>query len=186
MTTAKRFASLLALTLLALVINLQAQTPAGQASQGQDGVEQGKASAEAVEPPPPLAVGPISGEGTSGKISKFTGANSIGNSIITENTGRIGINITPPTARLHVNAATPAPLANNGTAAIPLLQTSGGKGGKTTALGKHGGQGANILLMAGNGGDAGAGAINGQGGSITLQPGLPGAGALLALRAASF
>ena len=131
--------------------------------------------------PTPQAVGPITGQGTAGKLAKFTGANAIDASLITENTGKIGLNIAPPAARLHVNGATPPPLATGGTAATPLLKTSGGKGGNTTGTtGQKGGSGASLSLVAGNGGDAPAGSQNGFGGSITLQPGSGGAGAGIA------
>jgi hypothetical protein len=128
--------------------------------------------------PTPQAVGPITGQGTAGKLAKFTGANSIDASLITESTGKIGLNIAPPAARLHVNGPTPPPLDAGGTAATPLLQTSGGKGGSTTGTdGRKAGPGASLLLVAGNGGDAPAGSQNGSGGSITLQPGAGGGGA---------
>jgi trimeric autotransporter adhesin len=117
------------------------------------------------------------GSGTPGKIAKFTAATVLGDSVLTENAKRIGVNISPPTATLHVNGSQPAAQsANNGTAAATLLQTSGGKGGNTTASGKTGGKGASISLLAGAGGDAAAGGTNGAGGSIVLQPGSPGTG----------
>jgi hypothetical protein len=149
MTTAKRFALLLTLSLYALSINLQAQTPAGQ-----DSTEQRKAAAEADDTPTPLAVGPIDGEGTPGKISKFTGANSIGDSTMTEKPGKVGLNTEMPTATLHVNGLQPTAVATNGTNASLLLQTAGGKGGNTTGAGKSGGKGASIALAAGGVGNA--------------------------------
>lgn len=92
----------------------------------------------------PAVVGPISGQGTTGKIAKFTSANAIGDSVITENANKVGVNISP-TATLQLNAAQPAPLAANGTAATTLLQTSGGKGGNTTGTtGQVAGAGASI------------------------------------------
>ncbi len=128
--------------------------------------------------PEPNAVGTIMGEGTTGKIAKFTGANAIGSSVMTEATGRIGVNVAAPVASLHVSAPALASLATNGTAATSLLRTSGGKGGNTTGTtGQKGGTGAGLSLVAGNGGDAPAGSKRGDGGSITLQPGSRGAGA---------
>jgi hypothetical protein len=136
---------------------------------------QAQANAQTLAPDATEAT--ITGSGTNGKIAKFTGAATIGNSIITEASGKIGIG-TPgaPTARLHINGDQPADTAGDGTIASSLLRTSGGKGGKTTASGKRGGTGASLLLMAVNGGDAVAGATNGNGGSITLQPGSEGVG----------
>ena len=128
--------------------------------------------------PEPMAFGAISGEGTDGRIAKFTGANAIGDSSLTENQYKIGVNTIGPTATLHVNGLQPAPLATNGATATLLLQTSGGKGGNTTAAGKSGGSGASISLVAGNGGNAPAGSFNGSGGNITLQPGSPGTGGM--------
>jgi hypothetical protein len=119
----------------------------------------------------------ITGTGTAGKISKFTGASTIGDSVIAESANKIGISTSgAPTAKLQINAGQPAVSANNGTAATTLLQTSGGKGGDTSAAGKTGGKGASISLLAGDGGDGVSGATNGSGGSITLQPGSAGTG----------
>ena len=147
-------------------------------------IEQLTVSREAkVAGPTPQAVGPIDGEGTAGKIAKFTAANSIGDSTITETaTGRVGVGTSAaPTATLQVNAPTPAPSAINGTNAVTLLQTSGGTGGNTTAGGgKIAGNGASISLVAGNGGSAPATSKRGKGGSITLQPGSTGGGAGIA------
>lgn len=72
------------------------------------------------------------GAGTAGKIAKWTSPSNLGNSVITESAvGNVGVN-TPPTAVLHVHKAQPAPVANNSANSLPLLQTSGGKGGNTT------------------------------------------------------
>ncbi|MBV8899851.1 MAG: hypothetical protein JOY92_07040, partial [Verrucomicrobia bacterium] len=126
----------------------------------------------------PLAPTTITGSGTAGQLSKFTSSSAIGDSIVTESAGQIGVGTTTPTATLHVNnSAQPASSAGNGTAATQLLQTSGGKGGNTTGTtGQVGGAGASISLLAGTGGDAPAGSKRGNGGSITLQPGGPGGG----------
>ncbi|HJU55367.1 MAG TPA: tail fiber domain-containing protein [Pyrinomonadaceae bacterium] len=116
------------------------------------------------------------GSGTASKIAKFTAATVLGDSIMTENTGKIGINVAPPTATLHVNGLQPAPLATNGTTPAMLLQTSGGKGGNTTGSGKKAGAGASILLAAGDGGDTAPNGTKGNGGNITLRPGAAGTG----------
>ena len=147
-------------------------------------IEQITVSGAAAESgPTPQAVGPIEGEGTSGKIAKFTGPNAVGNSVITEGSGgRVGVGTTvAPTAILQVNQAQPPALATNGTNASTLLQTSGGSGGNTTAGGgKLAGAGASIALVAGNGGTAPATSKRGNGGNITLQPGTAGTGAGIA------
>lgn len=116
------------------------------------------------------------GSGTPGKISKFTAATVLGNSVMTENAKKIGVNVSP-TATLHVHGPQPpTQAAISGTGAPALLSTTGGKGGNTNGAGKTGGKGASIVLAAGQGGDAPAGGINGTGGSITLQPGSAGTG----------
>jgi hypothetical protein len=46
--------------------------------------------------------GSISGSGDSGTIALFTGTSSIGNSVITQSSGNIGINISSPQAKSHV------------------------------------------------------------------------------------
>jgi hypothetical protein len=63
----------------------------------------------------PQAVGPISGQGTAGKIAKFTGASTIGNSIITESSSKIGIGTSTPSSKLTVtaNLANPIILGKN-------------------------------------------------------------------------
>ena len=113
--------------------------------------------------------------GTPGKISKWIASDTLGDSIITEDANKIGIANQMPTATLHVDSAQPSP-AGSGTDAATLLQTSGGRGGDATTAGATAGRGADISLLAGNGGDAAQG-VSGTGGSITLQPGSPGIGA---------
>ncbi|BCM91102.1 hypothetical protein IAD21_02966 [Abditibacteriota bacterium] len=50
----------------------------------------------------PRAVGTITGEGTTGHISKFTGTNAIGDSVLFENGGKIGLGTTAPPGLLSV------------------------------------------------------------------------------------
>ncbi|HKQ53285.1 MAG TPA: hypothetical protein VJT74_13005 [Pyrinomonadaceae bacterium] len=148
-------------------------------------IEQLTVSSAAQESPAPTpqAVAAIDGQGTAGKIAKFTAVNTIGDSIITETaTRRVGVGTSAaPTATLQVNGPTLPSSANNGTNAVTLLQTSGGNGGNTTSGGgKTAGNGASISLVAGNGGSAPATSKRGKGGSITLQPGSTGGGAGIA------
>jgi Chaperone of endosialidase len=127
--------------------------------------------------PPNAAQATITGDGTAGTIPIFTGASTIEDSIITGVAKRIGINV-DPTSVLQVNGIQPTAVATEGATASTLLQTSGGKGGDTTGTsGQSAGAGASISLVAGNGGDAPAGGIRGNGGSITIQPGAIGGGA---------
>lgn len=127
----------------------------------------------AVQPDQPQAPqATITGSGTTGKIAKFTGAATIGNSIITESSSRIGINIATPAALLHVKGTQPAASAGNGTTAVNVLNVVGGKGGNTSGATATAGKGASIFLTAGDGGDATGGGTSGTGGSITLQPGI--------------
>jgi hypothetical protein len=71
--------------------------------------------ASAGEAPQPQAVGTIMGQGTTGKIAKFTGTNAIGNSIVTESNSKIGIGTATPSSKLTVqgNATSPMILGNN-------------------------------------------------------------------------
>ena len=117
-----------------------------------------------------------SSAGTPGKIAKWTAADALGDSVITEDTSKIGIASLTPTATLHVDAAQPRISLADGTNAVTLLQTSGGKGGDANGA-TTGGKGADISLLAGNGGDAPAG-TSGNGGNVTIQAGSPGSGAM--------
>jgi hypothetical protein len=132
-------------------------------------------AAQAAAAAPQESLAPT-GAGAAGKIAKWTTSSNLGNSSITEGAGgKIGVNVSP-VATLQVNGLQPAALANNGVNAPVLLQTSGGKGGNTTGADKKGGLGASLSLLAGAGGDAPSGGINGTGGNITLQPGSAGTG----------
>jgi len=88
------FRSGLAIIVLAFIsaLPLAAQAPA----------ENTNAQAATVEAVQIEAVGTITGQGTTGKIAKFTGTNSIGNSIITESSSKIGIGIATPSSKLTV------------------------------------------------------------------------------------
>ncbi len=82
-------------------------------------VDTGKQTASS---PTPTAVGTITGEGTINKVAKFTGANTIGNSTITETGGRVGIGTPSPAQSIHVV----------GTASRLRLQSTGGTSLTTT------------------------------------------------------
>lgn len=127
--------------------------------------------------PTPQAPAALTGEGTAGKIAKFTSAYQLANSVIAESAGKVGVGTTAaPTAILEINGPQPGPQPATGTDATPLLKTIGGKGGNTTTAGEIAGSGASITLLAGPGGNAHQDSTNGSGGSITLQGGLKGTG----------
>jgi hypothetical protein len=137
--------------------------------------EETKAAAPNPEPQAPAT---LKGEGTAGRIPKFTGQYLLGNSVITENDkGLLGINNTNPFALLHMYEAPQPSSITHGTAAPNLIHTTGGRGGATTSGGGWtAGRGASIVLTAGNGGDAPSGSTTGDGGSLFLRPGVPGGG----------
>jgi hypothetical protein len=123
--------------------------------------------------PAPAAIQDSSG--TTGRIAKWVATDALGDSVITEDTSKVGITTLTPTATLHVDAAQARVSLAAGTDAVTLLQTSGGKGGDANG-GNTGGRGADISLLAGNGGDAPLG-TSGEGGNVTIQAGSPGTGA---------
>ena len=72
----------------------------------------------------------------------------------------------------------PTAVATAGTTATSALTVVGGAGGATTGTtGQIAGAGAGVSLTGGQGGAAPAGSTNGNGGTLTLQGGVPGAGA---------
>ncbi len=137
-------------------------------------------SAEPAAPPSPEPQAPatLKGEGTAGRIPKFSDTYILKNSVITENDkGLLGINNTNPFALLHMYEAPQPSSATHGLAAPNLIHTTGGRGGATTSGGGWtAGRGASIVLTAGNGGDAPSGSTTGEGGSLFLRPGVPGSG----------
>jgi hypothetical protein len=130
------FRSGLAIIVLAFISAslLAAQAPA----------ENTNAQAAAVEEVQIEAVGTITGQGTTGKIAKFTGTNSIGNSIITESSSKIGIGIATPSSKLTVQgtATNPMILGNNtgSGAGVQGVSTGGGFGiiGRSSRTGVQG------------------------------------------------
>jgi len=106
--------------------------------------ENTSAQAASVEAVQIQAVGTITGQGTTGKIAKFTGTNSIGNSIITESSSKIGIGIATPSSKLTVQggATNPMILGNNtgSGAGVQGVSTGGGFGviGKSSRTGVQG------------------------------------------------
>ena len=119
----------------------------------------------------------VTGTGTAGQIAKWTGAETIGDSALTESNGKLGIGTANPVSLLHIIGSHPATSTVAGTSATEALHVSGAKGGDTSGSGQTAGNGANIVLRAGDGGDAPAG-TSGRGGFVTIQPGAPGVGAI--------
>ena len=64
--------------------------------------DEGKDASAPSPSPSPAAVAGITGTGTAGKVAKFTGANSIGDSIITESAGKVGVGTPSPQQSIHV------------------------------------------------------------------------------------
>jgi hypothetical protein len=86
-------------------------------------------------------------------------------------------NITTIAGDLVVTGIQPASVATNGTLASSHLIT-GAKGGNTSGTtGQTAGNGGNIYITAGAGGDAPAGSTNGWGGSVVIDGGVAGSGA---------
>ena len=84
---------------------------------------------EAAMTPTPYAVqANITGGGTAGKIAKFTGGATIGNSVITESAGKIGIGTAAPASKLTVTSA-----AANSPAILSANNAAGGIGVKGTS-----------------------------------------------------
>ena len=141
--------------------------------------ESAPAEAPSAAGPTPQTVGTITGEGSSGKLAKFTGANAIANSGVTEYAGKIGIGTATPGYKLTVNSGGTTVISATNTAAgnpggngitgtgAPGVPPSGsalvyggvgvvgrgGRGGNSTSSG--GGQGGGGVV--GTGGDAGSG-----------------------------
>lgn len=120
------------------------------------------------------AVATLTGQGTIGNIPKWVGINELADSIMTEKSGKIGINNPSPSATLHIIGQATAASASTGNTAAALLIMSGGAGGNGSGP-FSGGTGAAINLRAGPGGNSGGG-IGGTGGTITLIPGPGGTG----------
>lgn len=121
--------------------------------------------------------GNVTGSGTAGQITKWTDATTLGDSVITENSGKVGIGTSNPISLLHIIGSHPSTSTLAGTNATEGLRVGGGKGGDTSGSGQTGGIGANVVLQAGDGGDALSG-TSGRGGFVTIQPGAAGVGAV--------
>ena len=65
----------------------------------------------------PFSIGPIDGMGTVNQIAMFTGANEIGDSVISQNGSNIGIDTSLPVSKLHIGVA-PTATADYGTISL--------------------------------------------------------------------
>jgi len=119
-----------------------------------------------------IAGGTVASFGGNGEFQIDSPGVNGGRFLVKEN-GNVGIG-TNPSARLSVVGVQPAATnASVGTAATPVLDVIGGKGGSGMDAG---GTGANVSIKAGDGGDAQGFGFpeGGPGGSIFLLPGVPG------------
>ena len=116
------------------------------------------------------AISTITGEGTAGNIAKFTGPNAIGDSVIIQNAGKIGIGTAAPSAPLTVQTA-----AAGGTA-IDGISASGSAvhGTSTDSIGVHGTHSATTGARPGVQGSTFSTASNAVGVQGTILPDSPG------------
>jgi hypothetical protein len=74
----------------------------------------------------PLLTNPITGTGTTNYLPKFTGASTLGNSLIYDNGTNVGIGTTSPTGLLHIFGTNPAfRIQNSGTGNMQFGQWDG-------------------------------------------------------------
>ena len=111
---------------------------------------------------PPLPAQSVTGQGTAGKIAKFTGASTIGNSAITESSTRIGIGTNTPASKLTViaNNSANATILGRNTGSGPGVSgtsTNGSPGVSGTAAQGTGVIGNGILGVYGQGNNGGSG-----------------------------
>jgi len=100
----------------------------------------------------PLSSGPINGMGTANQIAMFTGANDIGDSVITQSGSNIGISTSSPASTLHIGVA-PSASANFGTLSLGSGafdgSTSGffagSSSGTSVAVNETSGYGGNLM-----------------------------------------
>jgi len=123
---------------------------------------------------------------TGGTVASFGGNGDfqidapgvLGGRFVVKEGGLVGIGTSGPAAVLEVSGSQPVAQAGNGTDANRVLQIAGGQGGNTTGgTGQVAGIGAPVILIAGDGGDAPGGSLNGNGGTVTIAGGRAGGGA---------
>jgi hypothetical protein len=143
-------ASLLILELVLGATCAEAQTQAGTQSDRSNAASQVKALRVV-----PLADTPsVKGSGTAGQIPKWVESRTLGDSVITELNGEIGIGTTTPVSKLTVRGET-------GSIITAINAGVGGNGvfahGALGRIGLHGGAGVSAFGGDGNGGFGGVG-----------------------------
>lgn len=122
----------------------------------------------------PKAVGTITGEGSSGNIAKFTGTNTIGSSVIIENSGKIGIGTAAPVAQLTVQTATIGQAAIRGTS--PGIGVAGESSDSAGVYGTHTASSGTRAGVEGATSSTAGGAIAVLGTVLSSSPGASSAG----------
>jgi hypothetical protein len=145
----------------------------------------------------------VGGTGTAKRIPLWTGSTMLGNSVLFQSGGNVGVGNTAPVAMLDVTGKTGTSGTNGGNAPTAFrttggagasgtvggaggpIQVSSGLGGAFTlfSLKANGGTGAILLMTGGTGGMCVAAStrcalVGGNGGSISLQPGVGGGGSV--------
>lgn len=147
------------------LVTISLRTATGQVRKRIEQVVIGREQQAGAQQSPNAPSATITGTGTTGKIAKFTGAATIGDSVMTESSGKIGIGINTPTAFFHVKGAggTTAIVGNNTGTGIGIngisVSSYGVSGKSTSDSGVYG-------ATAGAGADAGVFGISiGKGGN---------------------
>jgi hypothetical protein len=99
----------------------------------------------------------VGGTGTVKRIPLWTGSTTLGNSVLFQSGGNVGVGNTAPVAMLDVTGKTGTGGVNNGNAPT-ALQVIGGLGASNAFFGSVGGP---IQAISGGGGRAGGGAVGG-------------------------
>lgn len=142
----------------------------------------------------------VGGTGTTNRVPLWINSSTLGNSVLSQSGGNVGVGNTAPIAILDVQGRS----GTNGGNAPTALRVVGGRGASGTTAGvggriqvssgaggafslltlkAGGGTGAILLMTGGTGGTCVAastrcGLIGGNGGSISLQPGVGGGGSV--------
>lgn len=103
----------------------------------------------------PLLTNPVTGTGTSGYLTRFTGSTTVGNSVIFDNGSQIGIGTTSPTERLHVIGR--GIFGTTGAGSYGLLITDNDQSNVRLRLTNTGGGGQTFSIVGGNPGVSNAG-----------------------------